>query len=64
MKGILNKVQLFKLLGDADEEEGSQVQEEDPGENSVHEEDVGQDEVVVNAGSDGKNDGQPKAKSK
>ena len=40
------------------------MQDEEAGENSVHEEDVGQDEVVVTAGGDGKNDGQPKAKSK
>ena len=64
LKGILNKVQSLKFLGDADDEEGSQVQDEEPGENSVHEEDVGQEEVVVTAGGDGKTDGQPKAKSK
>ena len=71
MKGILNKVHFtlyvcllpsIKLLGDADDEESSQVQEEDPGDNSAHEDDVGQEEVVINAGGDGKNDGQPKAK--
>ena len=57
-------LQTIKLPGDADDEKGSQVQDEEPGENSVHEEDAGEEDVVINRSSDRKTDGQPKAKSK
>ena len=40
------------------------MQDDDAGENSGHEDEVGQEEVVINAGGDGKADSQPKAKSK